>query len=147
MNFTKEDFINTQWDASDWTKEQKTNWQEFMFDLGFSWVGRGKSVGNLDATYYILHRKDIFYSYGKEAYIQCKYEDAFPDNEDMLSEKPCLFENLMDHANKYGVVLTVTHDAVEISHDDLGGLDIVVYNQEELDQVLAAIKLLQDKIN
>ena len=43
MNFklkdgiTKEDLINTKWDQSAYTEEQKIFWQETMFELGFGW--------------------------------------------------------------------------------------------------------------
>ena len=48
MNFklkdgiTKEDLINTKWDQSEYTEEQKVFWQETMFELGFGWGGLKK---------------------------------------------------------------------------------------------------------
>lgn len=81
----KEDFYGSKWDARDWTEEQKIQWQNKCFELGFSWQGKVKIHG-LDADYYWLDSDNFLYleSMDYEYFLtesseEKHYEDIFPE--------------------------------------------------------------------
>lgn len=81
----KEDFYDTKWDTREWTEEQKIQWQEKCFELGFSWQGKVKIHG-LDAEYYWLDRNNFIYLstndyeyFLTESSEEKHYEDMFPE--------------------------------------------------------------------
>jgi hypothetical protein len=79
----KEDFINTKWDAREWTKEQKAKWQNRIFELGFSWGGWDKRVRYITSDFYYVSDSSVTYGgdfaffNGREGKLMT-YEDAFP---------------------------------------------------------------------
>jgi len=79
----KEDFIDTKWDAREWTKEQKVKWQNRMFEIGFSWGGWDKRVRYITSDFYYVSDSSVTYGgdftffNGREGNLMT-YEDAFP---------------------------------------------------------------------
>lgn len=79
----REDFINTKWDVREWTEEQKIQWQEKCFELGFKWGGEGVYVENSDKNFYylstgILFGDDLEFFNSDEDNIKT-FEDMFPE--------------------------------------------------------------------
>jgi len=79
----KEDFLDTKWDAREWTKEQKAKWQNRMFEFGIPWgCGSTKPICLEKDFYYIINTSIGFgfncgfFNERKEK--QMTYEDAFP---------------------------------------------------------------------
>jgi hypothetical protein len=83
----KEDLVNTKWDVSNWTTEQKIKWQESVFELGFRWPIGEMSIQILNADYHYIDTKNITSStdhdfFEQHRYIQRYYADLFPENEE-----------------------------------------------------------------
>lgn len=81
----KEDFLNTKWDARDWTEDMKRRWQEKMFELGFCWIGGSRGVMHTDCAFFfiyedaeITHSSDLDH-FRYHAHQECAYSFAFPE--------------------------------------------------------------------
>ena len=80
------DFTNTKWDVRDWTREQKIQFQEKCFELGYTWAGYG--VQHLNATGYFLnsYNRGIIYTRSKDPvgefsdHKECFWADMFPED-------------------------------------------------------------------
>jgi transposase len=46
-------WVNTKWDASNWSREMKIKWHNKMFEYGFSWEG-SKNISCLDYDFYLV---------------------------------------------------------------------------------------------
>ena len=76
------DFANTKWFVRDWSEEQKVQFQEKCFELGYGWSFKdnSQSVGQLDAvTYYLSKNGGITCSHFETTSRGTKpWEDMFP---------------------------------------------------------------------
>lgn len=54
-DFLKSDFINTKWDARDWSAEMKCKWQERMSEIGFYHPNTEVSLTLDGFDYYYIH--------------------------------------------------------------------------------------------
>ncbi|AOQ26777.1 hypothetical protein [Vibrio phage S4-7] len=79
-------FAGRNWDARNWTREQKIQWQEKTFELGYSWYGEG--VHYLDSPYYTtnkdgsLYRSDVSYHFSESSGELLTFGDMFPEEEE-----------------------------------------------------------------
>lgn len=81
----KEDFINTKWDARDWSEDMKRAWQERMFEFGFCWHGGSREVLNKGIDFLYIYQDgeialcvDLDY-FIAHPYTACAYSFAFPE--------------------------------------------------------------------
>lgn len=77
----REDFYNTKWDVRDWTEEQKIQWQEKCFELGFAWIKSGHTFSHPYADFYYLERS-IAITWGlggAVGYTEKQFSDMFPE--------------------------------------------------------------------
>ena len=82
----KERFFNTKWDARNLTSDQKAEWQEAMFALGFKWATGSTDVIYLNGTVYKIGndgKLGVSFSYSSigfnsHKYKQMFFEDLFP---------------------------------------------------------------------
>ncbi|AUR94155.1 hypothetical protein NVP1193O_024 [Vibrio phage 1.193.O._10N.286.52.C6] len=101
----REDFQGTWFDVSEWTEEQKTQFQLKCFELGYKWFTDDVRVQELGASRYFLIRDCITYStgqyYSREHEVQKQFTDIFPEYEapkpiDVVEEIKQLFLAEMD---------------------------------------------------
>ncbi len=89
----KEDFINTKWDAREWTEEQKAQWQKRMFDFGLVWKSGDTNILYLDKCYYFIDQSgfitcdDLYDEYAIRPEEPASYEDAFPSPTQHLEQQ------------------------------------------------------------
>ena len=98
-------FTGRNWDARNWTREQKIQWQEKTFELGYSWDGEG--VHYLDSPYYTtnkdgsLYRSDVSYHFSESSGELLTFGDMFPEEEedeklDVIKEITKLFSESIE---------------------------------------------------
>jgi hypothetical protein len=80
-------YLNTKWDQSDWSIEQKTQWQKAVFALGYGWTKQKHSPSNLDGSFFYLTdnkhlsygtTREWFNSNGRLGLTESYWEDMFP---------------------------------------------------------------------
>lgn len=119
-------FEGRKWDARNWTREQKIQWQEKTFELGYSWDGEG--VHYLDSSYYTtnkdgsLYRSDVSYHFSESSGELLTFGDMFPEEKeeklDVIKEITELFsESLVDD---------------NVSEEDERGFEGLVYVEPDL---------------
>lgn len=92
------DFINTKWDVSNWSKEQKRAWQNRMFSLGYRW-SYGRTIGYLNARYYFIQSEGhMTYSSSPQIFVTtdkrtANYSDAFPSSNGYIVWSPSARSN------------------------------------------------------
>ncbi len=85
-NAQRTNFDNTKWDQSDWSEEQKRQWQEKCFELGYSW-NTSKEVSCLNSNYFFLYRhqeitkSSYFQTFERKTFTEQTWSDMFPEEE------------------------------------------------------------------
>lgn len=149
----KEDFYNTMWPVTEWSLDQKEQWQKKMFDLGFKWHDDSTIVKHTMGVkaYYLgqegyIAKIGVDYSGYAEHYCKFKtFTDVFPviENQPEGSSEN-LFNYLKKLTKESGVSIFVSEEEFIVSYEDLD-LEFKVNNQEDLDQTLKALKFLHGK--
>jgi hypothetical protein len=146
----KEDFINTKWDAREWTKEQKAKWQARMYQLGFSWGIGTKGQYHLCEDFYYVRSYFIgcggdYYYFNDHRNKQMTYEDAFPSPIQHLEGQRAkarfdasIEATLTERGNNYGSFNTGAELMQSLklsmrSHPKWGSLES--YQQEALEMI------------
>lgn len=83
-------FAGRKWDARNWTREQKIQWQEKAFELGYSWsTSDAQKPAYLSEDFFVTCRdsQELFNSdeeqhFGKSSGELLNFEDMFPEEED-----------------------------------------------------------------
>lgn len=82
---SNEEFLNTKWDARNWSEDMKHKWQEKMFDLGFYWGGGSRQIKDDGEFYYYVYENQAVTRDSKVGYFdehphaECAYSFAFPE--------------------------------------------------------------------
>lgn len=83
----KEEFLNTKWDAREWSEDMKRDWEKRVHELGFRWNEEGETVPTADVIFYYLHSDgritwsgdDFIFESTNHPYKECSYSFAFPE--------------------------------------------------------------------
>lgn len=90
-------FANTKWGVSNWTKEQKIQFQEECFRLGYKWFLGGREIESLDFLYYVLHANGDMTGWRSLVYFnklgEMKWTDMFPKEKEKEMKESLKFAN------------------------------------------------------
>lgn len=131
-------FTGRNWDARNWTREQKIQWQEKTFELGYSWDGEG--VHYLDSPYYTtnkdgsLYRSDVSYHFSESSGELLTFGDMFPEEQedeklDVIKEITELFSESIEE---------------DVSDEDECSFDGLVYVQPDLSNTWIYYRIEKD---
>ncbi len=123
------EFGNTKWDVRDWTEEQKVQFQEKCFELGYQWLDTGKKVysssiyfiylngnGNITANF----MEDLAY-FNNNYRAEKTWEDMFPTPKlDVSKEIATLVFEALDKMEE------------EVIQEDGNGFEGLEYDQPDL---------------
>lgn len=114
----KEDFYNTKWYCRAWTDEQKIQWQEKCFELGFSWC-KEKAVKYINRDYYYLG-DDGSITWGESMndapnFMTEEFSSMFPEQS----------EEKLDVVAEIVKLVKESQTVEEVDEDSFEGLDYV----------------------
>ncbi|CAH9014286.1 conserved hypothetical protein [Vibrio phage 501E54-1] len=79
------EFANTKWDVRNWTEEQKIQFQNKGFELGYGWLHTGKekyekgfAFLSIDENGHMTFIVADFSYFSSEPYVEKTWEDMFP---------------------------------------------------------------------
>ena len=140
---TKEYFLFTKWDARDWSRNQKIQWQKAMFELGFKWQDDCREVflsnSFPEESYFISRSGDISYgiSMGDPSNIfhdDCRTQRYFHDillSEPHAEKKAATpYVNLIDYLDKPELIQSVDGQlvkSIEKTTRSHPGMQVIVY--------------------
>ena len=139
---TKDMFKASKWYVSDWTFEQKAVWQEFMFELGFSWNNRFE-VSHLGKTYYYLGEAlsimygDIDTLFEEDYYLQKHFSDVFDivKEEETSTDDVLIINGVSSHEHLHAGGTAITSAPLESGVYNVKGKPITDVDEDPLEKV------------
>lgn len=143
----REDFIDTKWNACDWTEEQKIKWQEKCFELGFSWQGKTKVLG-LNCNFFWMGDNNHLYFdnndyefFLEEDSVEKQFSDMFPEKNPVQPEMKPEIDVIQEIVD----MVESRKGEVEESEEDEHGFEGLVYVEPENDMSYLVLDKLSEE--
>lgn len=143
MTAKLDDWQSTTWDARDWTEEQRIQFQEKCFELGYRWGGN-KTIQHFEAKTYQLWNHGIGYTNNIDwlerairagTFTPKKWEDMFPST--ASSNKPNSHHDCALHYSRILDTCLKCHPEADLRNnkETWGILDTARREQEFIEKV------------